>query len=123
MSRLKPRPTNLPESSCSTATPGCAIFYTAKDSFITDDRKTRTAPSRRLWLCYQSPLRRDFPLLPIYPQFPSLPYFRLRGRPQLLDHRHANRIDDFVRVLRMKVVVVSKDGEQEPLAANCRRVT
>src|ERR1700688_4868006 len=44
-------------------------------------------------------------------------------RLQLLDHRDADRVDNLVCILGMKVVVVSKDREQETLTANSRRIT
>src|SRR4029077_8536080 len=79
-----------------------------------------TAIRRGGWLCCQDPLRLDSPPLPLLPPFPLL--LVLPRCPQFLNHCDANLIDDFVCVLGVKVVVVSKDRKQEPLAANRRRV-
>ena len=59
------------------------------------------------------PLFHSLPPLPLIPLLPLLPFLLF---PQLLDHRDANCIDDFVCVLGMEIVVVSKDRKQEPLA-------
>ena len=49
----------------------------------------------------------------------TFPFLGLGHRCQLLNHRYANRIDDFIGVLGVQIVVVAQDRKHESLALNC----
>ena len=46
---------------------------------------------------------------PALPLLPQLLLFPRRSRPQLLDHRNRDRIENGVRALRMEAVIVSEN--------------
>ena len=48
----------------------------------------------------------------------TCPFLSLGRWRQLLDHRYANRIDDFICVLGVEIVVVAQDRKHESSAVN-----